>query len=271
MYNNHLYLIENHTNLHVGSGEANFGVIDKLIQRDPVTTYPTIHSSSLKGALKEFCEYRHDPKESENFIRYVFGDEDRAGDLRFLDAFLLAVPMRSDDTPYHMCTSASSIRHFLQTAGLFGIDIPKKKELEAFASYDKEHIGTQKSCTIEEYETKEEKELDFDALSEIVGAPAAIVPDKIFKELLEDLPVIARNQLDNGESKNLWYEEVLPRQSRLFTVICEPTNLNKNDAAALTNSYERFHGYLTEGTPVQIGANASVGYGLCTFREVKNA
>jgi len=49
-----LYKITAMTNMHVGSGDMNFGVIDKLVQRDSLTGYPVIYSSSLKGALREF-------------------------------------------------------------------------------------------------------------------------------------------------------------------------------------------------------------------------
>jgi CRISPR-associated protein Cmr4 len=42
------YLIQCITNLHVGSGDATYGIVDKLVQRDAVYSYPTIHSSSLE-------------------------------------------------------------------------------------------------------------------------------------------------------------------------------------------------------------------------------
>ncbi|MCD4675191.1 MAG: hypothetical protein K8S18_04240 [Desulfobacula sp.] len=51
------YKIRTITNLHVGAGDANYGVIDNLVQRDVVTGLPVIHGSSLKGAIREFYEY----------------------------------------------------------------------------------------------------------------------------------------------------------------------------------------------------------------------
>ncbi|MBK7696403.1 MAG: hypothetical protein IPI30_19460 [Saprospiraceae bacterium] len=47
------YLLRAVTNLHVGSGETNYGVIDKLIERDATTGFPCINSSGLKGAIKQ--------------------------------------------------------------------------------------------------------------------------------------------------------------------------------------------------------------------------
>lgn len=53
--NSHLWLITAETNLHVGNeNSSNYGIIDKAVQRDPLTTLPCINSSSLKGAINEF-------------------------------------------------------------------------------------------------------------------------------------------------------------------------------------------------------------------------
>jgi CRISPR-associated protein Cmr4 len=57
--------------------------------------------------------------------------------------------------------------------------------------------------------------------------------------------------LENGESANLWYEEILPQETVFYTIILvEDNNI-------LTNN-------LT-GKIVQIGANATIGYGYCRF------
>jgi CRISPR-associated protein Cmr4 len=272
MFENRIFLIENHTNMHVGSGDANFGTVDKLIQRDAVTGYPTVHASSLKGALKEYCEARHDATEAPTFIKQTFGDKDQAGNIRFTDAWLLGVPMRSDTNPYYLCTSPSAIEHFLQIAEVMGVELTHAKGLQAAAAYTKKSIAVAEGRPkIEELQAGADDTVDFTALEHYLGAPVALVPNEQFKELLKDLPVIARNQLENGESKNLWYEEVLPRKSRLFTVVSAPTHLNENDAASLRNHFERLFGYLGDEVPMQIGANASVGYGLCTMTEVGDA
>jgi CRISPR-associated protein Cmr4 len=52
MYNSSCYLIHCKTNLHAGSGDTNYGIIDKMVQRDPVTELPCIYSSSLKGSAQ---------------------------------------------------------------------------------------------------------------------------------------------------------------------------------------------------------------------------
>ncbi|HHS92333.1 MAG TPA: type III-B CRISPR module RAMP protein Cmr4 [Campylobacterales bacterium] len=271
MYKHKLYLIENQTSLHVGSGENNFGIIDKQIQRDVITTYPTIHSSSLKGALKEYCRYRHDPSEGEKFLSYIFGDEESAGKIRFLDAHLLSVPMRSDLNPYYHCVSPQSIQELLTFTDTFGIALKNRVSLEDISSYKGEEVLVSNGePTIESERAKKNQKYDFSALEALVGSPVALVPNETFKEFLEDLPVIARNQLENGESKNLFYEEVLPRKSKLFTIISEPQYLNKSDETRLQNAFDRFSGYLTDKETIHIGANASIGYGVCCFKELED-
>lgn len=55
MENKSVWLITAKTNLHVGNeNTSNYGLVDKLIQRDALTGLPCINSSSLKGALNEF-------------------------------------------------------------------------------------------------------------------------------------------------------------------------------------------------------------------------
>ena len=79
--------------------------------------------------------------------------------------------------------------------------------------------------------------------------------DDDFKELCDDehLPVIARNCLDS-KNPNLWYEQVLPRFSVLYFPLIAAENFDvfKN---AVTN------------TLVQIGANATIGYGFCKIED----
>jgi len=274
MYKHKLYLIENKTALHVGSGESNFGIIDNQIQRDAITKYPTIHSSSLKGALREYCTHRHSEEESKNFLDYIFGSEEQSGKVRFIDAHLLSVPMRADLNPFYHCVSPQSITNFLEFCETFGIEIEHKKDLAKIANAKETNIVVKEGKLMIEDEKANDKgstAYNFEALEQLVGSPVAIVPNSTLKEFTDNLPVIARNQLENGESKNLFYEEVLPRKSKFFTVISEPTYLHYEDAKKLENAFDRFGSYLTDENTIHIGANASIGYGVCTFKEISNA
>ena len=79
--------------------------------------------------------------------------------------------------------------------------------------------------------------------------------DAKFIELCSDdnLPIIARNVLENGESKNLWYEQVIPAETVFYTLI------DGGDDTSLTQRIS------AENAIVQIGASATIGYGYCKF------
>ena len=96
--------IELITNLQVGNGEANFGVIDNLIQRDVATGFPCVNASSLKGALREHCNKYLNPR---SVVEVLFGSgpnssSQSAGILKFLDASLVSMPIRCGKKPYIM-------------------------------------------------------------------------------------------------------------------------------------------------------------------------
>ena len=219
------FKIEALSNLHVGNGEINYGLIDNLIQRDPVTELPNINSSSLKGALREF--FKHN-KKNKDFIDTVFGSDPKdknsrkQGKVRFFEAELVAIPVRDDKVPYVMVTSDKTIKALDNRIKSFGLPVPTNI---------KDLIGNPVEKTFEDF-----KEICSD----------------------EELPVISRNNLENGQSANLWYEQVLPKHSILvFAIMGE----EKDD------EFECFCKELN-GAQVQIGANATIGYGFCKITEI---
>ncbi len=288
-YQTALFQITALTNLHVGSGSQNYGIIDKLVQRDPLTNYPFIHASSLKGALRQFCvEQWGNPKDSD--LRYIFGQETKddktdeassAGNFRFLDARLLSMPVRSDQLPYFNLTSPKLIQDFLDTVNDFGRQLTVQAELENFkkqlpATKQAVHFAHCGAATLENTDIKASKEtFVLTSIQQLLGPhPALITNDRskvtddsidssypcdLFKLLTDDfhLPVMARNKVGTGsenDDSNLWYEQILPRQTRFYFVLLYPKTASKQ--------FEKLKTAL-EADTVHIGANASVGYGFC--------
>ena len=214
-----VWLIIPQTNLHVGNESVvSFGVIDKAIQRDVTTTLPCINSSSLKGAVKEFLteELHFDEKK----IVGLFGSvkngktsDTQKGGAIFFDANLLYLPKS-------ITNNTNEVYQLVYCDEVIGFDGGK-----------------------EMIESK---------LNELFSGTKKSTSEDDFKNLCNDesLPIIARNCLDNGESVNLWYEQVLPSKSVLAVIIATP---NQNDLDVL------------DGKIVQIGANATIGYGYCKF------
>lgn len=222
--NTHVFLITAKTNLHVGNESGGeFSIIDKAIQRDPLTLLPCINSSSLKGAIKEFCVN----KTNLNVGKYFGSDVDKAtgkvkpdtqkGEAIFFDAKLLLLPQQDDHALFHYVTSDDVIRMMNERCKLFNSSFVFEKP----ARFKEKEV-----VTCDENES-------FSTLCHE-----------------DNLPIIARNVLENGESKNLWYEQVLPAETVLYTIIQEE---GEELAKALDDQI------------VQIGANATIGYGYCKF------
>jgi len=240
-----LFVITAKTNLHSGSGGENYGIIDKMVQRDPASGFPCIYASSLKGALKEF--FRDFGEDYDDMINYIFGNErkadeepekykQQAGNYRFLQADLLMIPKPSDHRMFNTVTSPALVNHFNNTLEVFKRKVDLKESIFGDAANNK-------------------------------------LQDPDFIELISDfhLPVIARNNLEDGQSTNLWYEQVLPRETKLFFIVLYPNpELGKEDAeqTKLKKYYDDFCTAI-EGNIVQIGANASVGYGLCSIEKIE--
>ncbi len=265
-----LYTITAITNMHVGSGDVNFGVIDNLIQRDVVTNLPTINSSSLKGALREHFEnYKAESK----LVKYIFGasakdSDSSSGKYKFFGANLASIPIRSNKKPYFRVTSPSILNEFKYMLETFGIESKESEELKKLIEQieqnkDKNIIFEDiDGVILEDYKVEEilKSDLITENIQKLFGENLAILKDSDFNEFCESLPVVARNHLENGKSQNLWYEEIVPRETKFYFFISIPTHLDNQDMKELTTFDESFNNIIQENI-IQIGANASIGYG----------
>ncbi len=256
------YKIKALTNMHVGSGDTNYGVIDNLVQRDVVSDLPTIHGSSLKGALREFFETKWG--NNDNKLEYIFGKNEQAGKYRFLSAHLLAMPVRSNKKAFFMATAPEAIKGITTFMKELG-----KKKTPAFLNELKSlNPATGKPIVfvnkddlqIEDFEDFEQKNVPFspetkNALN--ISDNLVIFSDEDFTQICgnTNLPVIARNKL--GENKNLWYEQVVPRESVFWAAVILPES--KQHLTDFEAGFEDI---------VHIGANASVGYGFTKISKI---
>lgn len=239
--NKSTWLITAKTNLHVGDeSSTGYGLIDKSVQRDALMKLPCINSSSLKGALNEFCCYAKnengEPVLAPTQLFNIFGDykkggimektekaekrkDSQKGNTIFFDSGILFLPVQDDNDLYKLAYCDEVINTFIKKAEMFG---DKKTEGE---------------------------------LLERVGNKANRVSKEKFVKLCSDdeLPIIARNVLENGESKNLWYEQVIPSETIFYTFLQSP------DSDFIKHINNKI---------VQIGANATIGYGYCKFTKI---
>lgn len=253
----HIYKIDCITNLHVGSGDINYNIVDNEVERDSVTGYPIIHSSGLKGALREHIEKKY----NKDVITDIFGQESgskeiKAGSYKFFDAELITRPMRVSHNTIASVPVASvdSINNFIKKLNAFGFDgfgtdLLKNPDFGKYNFLTNFSLG--KNSVIEGESAGELPENAKNLLAQlkpVIGEKIAICKD--FNEY--DLPVISRNYLVNKESKNLWYEEVVPHNSVFYTIIITPDDDMKLDLSGI----------------IQIGGHASIGCGYTRFTKL---
>lgn len=268
-----LYKIHTLSNLHVGSGDINFDVIDNQVQRDAISNLPNINSSSLKGAFREAFSVKGENPSL--MVKYIFGgtnDEDShaGGAYSFFEAQLLTRPVRSNVKSYFNATSPAVIKNFLETLDNFDIKFDEtiKSELKKFSllkpQKNKPIIFENLTNAILEDDEAVSDNFDISKIKEFLGFDLALFDDSDFTAL--SLPVLARNYLVDGVSKNLWYEEVVPKKTQFFFCIVKPTNIDEKDKKQKIDGFEnRFN---KEGSKIQIGANKSIGYGFTKVTKV---
>lgn len=256
--NTAIYKIQAITNMHVGSGNANYGIIDNLVQRDPVNSLPTINGSSLKGALREFFENQWGKNDAK--IVSIFGNDENNSGYRFLSANLLAIPMRSNKKAYFLATAPMVIERLKENAEDFNFSI----NLENFDNLEpkdgKPIIFCEKEneLLIEDFEAKNIEQIKRTFNCPVFGGSDKLVylSDNDYIELCDDtsLPVVARNRV--GENKNLWYEQIVPHKSIFSFVILHNKEYFENFDKGFKNEL------------IHIGANATVGQGFTKITQL---
>lgn len=247
-----IYKITCLTNLHVGNGESNFDIIDNAVEKDPVTGLPTINSSGVKGALRQYFKANGT---DDVVIAAIFGTEQKQiqengkkisfpGQVKFYQADLLARPARASlgDRTNYMVTSKEAIKIYNVKADVFG-----------GMQIDDSNPAVNSNIEIEGTTNLGLKDIP------MIDSQTIILEDSMLRDL--PLPVLARNQLDDGISQNLWYEQVVPHKS-IFTFA-----VSSDNEEAIKKFEEHF---IREASVayVQFGGNASIGYGLCRVEKV---
>lgn len=226
------------TNLHVGSSDVNYNIIDREVERDPITGYPIINASSVKGCLRYYFQGLDGIDDS--LIDSLFGRRTAnktisPGQLKVLSAELLAMPGRASagDQAYYLMTTQSMIERYQNIYRTF-----------LRADCDRVRPGT---ASLEGVRIEGETPVSTVRVGE---RDLYMLSDESFRHL--SLPIIARHPNEGGAGSGSWYEEYVPYESLFYFAALS------DDESLMELFKERIDGAL-----LQLGADITIGHGFC--------
>lgn len=269
------------TAIHAGAGQA-LSVIDLPIQRESHTQHPVIFGSSLKGALRFRASQTLNDKQK---VVAVFGAESQsadsfAGAVMVSDAKLLLLPVRSLNGYFKWVTSPALLRRYANDC-----ERAKQKQDELSnlnLQIDNQSVvvaeKTHDTLFLEEFALKAvvNNELEkvvtllaqrFDLDKNSLSKQLAVVNDDMFTYLAQNnTPVNAHIALDENKTVKkgaLWYEETLPSETVMYSLlVCQPSR-NKE----LTSDGKDIADIIcqeilpNDNRYLQVGGNETVGMG----------
>lgn len=240
------------TNLHMGSGDVNYSVIDLEVERDPVLGEPTMNATGIKGALRDACEKVFD----EATVNAVFGDTS-TGTYKFFQGDLIARPIRVSEGngSYTLATTKEMVDSFTSKLCAFGIGWLKEEAPLPDLNENEETVLCKKD--FKSVEGLPAEQADCTILDKLIGDNWTLMRQKQLVDI--DLPVQAHNVLDaSGTSTNLWYEENVPHKSIFYMIVSYPDG----EESCIIDK-------LLEKQPViQFGAGATTGNGYIQMLKV---
>jgi CRISPR-associated protein Cmr4 len=290
------------TPLHAGSGN-DLGIVDLPIQREKHTGFPKIEASGIKGCLRE--SFKNKLRADKEEVKLAFGpentDDAHAGALGFSDARLLFFPVKSVKGVFAWVTCPQVLTRFKKDLELCGIndlgDIPQKETVPTGC----ELFVKEKRIVLEEYSfTAKEDDATTQLGKWIVNNVAnsmepfwkekiqkdiIVLSDEDFKDFVSmSTEVIARTKINNYTGTvakgALWYEEYLPTDSILYSIIFSgPVYKEKEEDKAsfkvedkelsqVRNKTEieaqKVMSFFKDNIPsiLQIGGNSTIGKGF---------
>ncbi|MDR2080641.1 MAG: type III-B CRISPR module RAMP protein Cmr4 [Campylobacteraceae bacterium] len=244
------------TPCHAGSGSA-LGVVDLPIQRERHTNYPTIYSSSMKGAFRANFER----SKGEELTKSIFGESNSndsyAGAVSISDAKILAFPMRSSVAPFVWITCPTVLDRLNRDLRLAGKEKIEYKEQSK--DNNEEAIALkgdlQGDILIEDYQVsvKETCEIKSELFAQTTRL--LLVSDKVFDYGVSNCTQInaqiaIKQESGSTEVGTLRYQEELPSDTLMYCTIAYKDSKNKEQIQEAVSKY------------IQIGGSETLGRGV---------
>ena len=268
------------TAIHAGASGSS-GVVDLPIMREHHTGWPVVFGSAVKGAFRASAEARMDPED----VFALFGPDtgnasDHAGALLISDARLMLLPVRSLTSQYRLVTCPDLLRRWRRDCERAGLSaptptIPDPEESRALVS----DPGKHQQLFLEEYVF----DLEQADLGDWVGVLAGL-SGRSEAEISEKLTVVSNDQfahlcqaaipvqphvaIDNATKTvrdgALWYEESLPPETLLYTLVSAQRSRRDSHSLSAEDVLASLEDGLIGAHPyVQLGGNETTGMGWC--------
>jgi len=281
------------TPIHAGMSGGS-GYVDNQIQRDFTTRLPIIHSSGIKGVIRD----RLPDADA------LLGTPKDAGKVLFNDARLLLLPVPSLAGVFAWVTCPLAISRLERDMGLFGLTPPVELGAASQAISglaDSRAMVASEDSPIVVAKTPVRVVLDdfcfeatahdavknlakwlaehtFPATSDAAALAAlarwarrmwddstktsalVVVGDEAFRDLSEFcMTIVERNKVEEGKDTVPWTEEHLPAESLTY---CVMTSLGSGNAPAV----EKVRQHIEKQRVLQVGGTASLGRGMLSVR-----
>lgn len=288
--------------VHAGSG-SDVGVVDLPIQRERHTDYPKIEASGIKGVFREDYRIQKKlPDELDIIFGPKDGDGHQSA-IGFVDARILFFPVKSVKGIFAWVTCSDALKKFREMMTVSGCGIEDVSgnsiDIESIGEnavtniseiYIKKSAGEDTPMTVilEEYPftVRENKRLgrfaDWFCDNVFCNAPdlsyqkselakrLLVVDNDSFRDFVTlSTEVISRIKIDPAEGTvdaqagSLWYEEYLPVETIMYTVLMSSQPLIETPPTAL-NTADKVMAKVVSKWPsiIQIGGNATIGKGF---------
>jgi CRISPR-associated protein Cmr4 len=282
-----LVLIKAITNLHPGVGRTG-DLIDLPVQKDNLG-FPTLYSSSLKGALKSAFWLL--PNVNRETVKNLFGSEPEeetfSSAIAILDAFIVAFPVRSLEGVYAFATSPLLLKRLNELLKITGktydyvldlsdysvskgacqVSQDAKKMFEITPLNGKLVINEDLviECSIQHSDNIKKLE---DLLGIEHGRLILLSDDDVLNALEKSLVRVTRIAIDREKKVvkegALWTEEYVPWNTVFATLILYSRSKKPNsDLQTPSRVKEEFHKLLERTRNyLIIGGNETVGRGI---------